>query len=66
MFSKSYNIIIDNVISESVHIKEVAYELNTTDKQFLFNFMETAKLPGSTDYDKQIPFTQPLRILMLV
>ena len=51
MFSKAYYVIIDHDFSASVHIIEVLYGLDVTDKMYLFKLLEDVQLQGSKGFD---------------
>ena len=54
ILSKSYDINIDYGISSPEYGREVVYDLNTTDKRFIFHMMATVQLTGSRRFDTQI------------
>ena len=54
MLSQAYNIIINSGVSAPVHVREVFYGLNATDKYSLFQLMATVKLTGYWGYGTQI------------
>ena len=51
MFLQSYFVLIESVVSAPVHVGELLYGLNNTEKRFLFQLMETVKLPVSKGFD---------------
>ena len=53
-FSQAFNIIIDLGTSAPGHVIEVVDGINVTYKRFIFNLMDTIKLPDSQIFDTQL------------
>ena len=54
VMSQTYSIIIDRVISEPGHGKEVVDGLNAVDKSYIYQLMSKVQLPGSVIFDPNI------------
>ena len=54
MLSQAFSIIIDRGISAPGYGREVLYGLNAIDKEFLFQLIPTAQMPGEKRYDKHM------------
>ena len=54
MLSQEYYVIIYCGVSVLVNGKEADYILSATDKKFLFQLIETVKIPGLNVFDTQM------------
>ena len=54
VMSHFYSIIIDRVISEPGHDKEVLDGLNAVDKRYIYQLIYNFQLPGSNIFDSQM------------
>ena len=51
---QTLKIIVDHEISVPGHGREVVYNLNATEKRFIFNMMITVQLPDCEQFDTQM------------
>ena len=54
MLSQAFYVIIYQRVSAPVHVREVFDGLNTTEKRFIFPWMETVQLTVAKGYDTQV------------
>ena len=54
MLSQAFSFIMDCGISAPVHVREVLYGLNATDKTSLLQLISTVQFPGAKGYETQI------------